>query len=62
MLERLSLKLLHIFQLPAVIALVARTASPLQLGHRLVGDLIRGPEVGLISANMKPADLRFRLK
>lgn len=52
MLDRLSLKLLEIFQLSAVVALVPRTASPLQLGYRLVGDLIRGPEVGLISANM----------
>lgn len=62
MLERLCLKLLNIFQLPAVVALVTRTASPLQLGYGLVGDLIRGPEVGLISANITHADLRLCFK
>lgn len=62
MLERFCLKLLSVFQLPAVVALVAWTASPLQLGYGLVGDLIRGPEVGLISANIPRADLRFSLK
>lgn len=53
MLERLRLEQLHIFQLPAVVALVARTAAPLQLGHGLEGDLIRGSEMGLISASIK---------
>lgn len=52
MLERLCLKLLNISQLPAVVALVPRTTPPLQLGQELVGDLIRGSEVGLISTNM----------
>lgn len=51
MLERLCLELLYVFELPAVVALVPRTAPPLQLGHGLVGDLIRGPEVRLISVN-----------
>lgn len=52
MLERLCLKLLHISRLPAVVALVPRTTPPLQLGQDLVGDLIRGSEVGLISTNI----------
>lgn len=62
MLERLCLKLLNISQLPAVVALVPRTTPPLQLGQDLVGDLICGSEVGLISTNMTHADLRFSLK
>lgn len=62
MLERLCLKLPNIFQLPAVVALVARTAAPLQLGYALVGDLIRGPEVGLISANIDTRRLEILLQ
>lgn len=62
MLERLCLKLLNISRLPAVVALVPRTTPPLQLGQDLVGDLIRGSEVGLISTNMAHADLRYSLK
>lgn len=62
MLERLCLQLPRIFQLPAVVALVPRTAAPLQLGDALVGDLIGGPEVGLISANMTHADLRCSVR
>lgn len=50
-LGRLCLKLLNISQLPAVVALVPRATPPLQLGYDLVGDLIRGSEVGLISTN-----------
>lgn len=62
MLERLCLKLLNISRLPAVVALVPRTTPPFQLGQDLVGDLIRGSEVGLISTNITHADLRFSLK